>query len=138
MLIRSLVSGAVLAAVILVYAGVRGHLDLNTAVLVVVFSLAFGALDSLLNRRQDPARPGRTLRRQPEGRGLLILQSAGNGAAMAVVLLVMFGVLGDLDGETVVLCLVFGALSGTLDYFRNRGQNRSAATEQAHGDATVG
>ncbi|MDR3069040.1 MAG: hypothetical protein LBU50_06015 [Cellulomonas sp.] len=136
MLIRSAATGTLLAVFLLVFTAVRGRLDLKTAVLAVVIGLMCGTIDSVLSYRRDPARPGKTLPRQPKGRGLQVVKAAGNGALLAAMVVVMFALTSDLDGETVVFCLVFGALSGTLDYFRTRKQSREA--DQPHEDTADG
>jgi len=56
MLMRSVWNGVVVAAIFLVYQGVRGHLDVEAGVFGVVFGVVLVVVDYLRNRRRNRRR----------------------------------------------------------------------------------
>jgi len=126
-------STALLLAIIVVLAGVRGRLDTRATALAVAAAVAYGTLDYLLNHRPPSPRATTVVsRRSPALRQAA--RSATNGVLVAVACIVAFAICGDLDGLTALAFFMMGALSGTLDYSRNRKQAR--ATDQTRADST--
>ena len=64
----------------------------------------------------------------------MLIRPAAQGVLIAVVFVIYQAVRGHLDTEAAVFAVVFGALYGTLDYFRNRKHGGSThETDRARG-----
>jgi len=68
----------------------------------------------------------------------MVFRSIGSGFLIAALFIAYQGVRGHLDVEAAVFGVVFGALSGTLDYLRNRKRSRNACETGRSSENTTG